>query len=179
VVIKNEVLPLKKCNEMKNKSHYYKATITWTGNNGTGTNNYRNYERSHKISIENKCAILGTSDPAFRGDKTKHNPEDLLLSSISSCHMLWYLHLCSENGIVVQEYIDEVEGIMLETENGGGHFSEVTLNPKVVIENDNLIELAIDLHKKANELCFIANSLNFKIHHNPKIIITEKNKTNH
>lgn len=164
---------------MKNKTHNYKATITWTGNKGTGTDNYKNYERNHTISIENKCDILGTSDPAFRGDKTKHNPEDLLLSSISSCHMLWYLHLCSENGIIVQEYKDEVEGTMIETENGGGHFSQVTLNPKVIIDNENLLDLAIELHEKANELCFIANSLNFKVYHKPIIILTEKNQTNH
>ena len=75
--------------------HHYKATVEWTGNKGTGTDNYRNYERSHQIIIENKSDISGSADPAFRGDKTKHNPEDLLISSLSACHMLTYLHLCA------------------------------------------------------------------------------------
>jgi organic hydroperoxide reductase OsmC/OhrA len=153
------------------KEHKYSATIKWTGNKGTGTDNYRNYERSHDIIITNKKDILGSSDPAFRGDKTKHNPEDLLLSSLSSCHMLWYLHLCSEAGIIVVDYIDNATGIMTETKDGGGHFSEVTLNPTIKITNSDLTSKAIELHKKANQLCFIANSVNFKVKHNPTIII--------
>ncbi len=153
------------------KEHKYSATIKWTGNKGTGTDNYRNYERSHDIIIANKSVILGSSDPAFRGDKTKHNPEDLLLSSLSSCHMLWYLHLCSEAGVIVVDYIDSATGIMTETKDGGGYFSEVTLNPTIKITNPDLTNKAIELHKKANELCFIANSVNFKVKHNPTIII--------
>ena len=153
------------------KEHKYSATIKWTGNKGTGTDNYRNYERSHDIIIANKKDILGSSDPAFRGNKTKHNPEDLLLSSLSSCHMLWYLHLCSEAGIIVVDYIDNATGIMTETKDGGGHFSEVTLNPTIKITNPDLTSKAIELHKKANQLCFIANSVNFKVKHNPTIVI--------
>lgn len=147
--------------------HLYKATIKWTGNKGTGTDNYRNYERSHHISIENKSDILGSSDPAFRGDKTKHNPEDLLVSSLSACHMLWYLHLCSEAGVIVVDYIDNATGIMVETSNGGGQFTEVTLNPIVTVTEKAMIEKANELHRKANELCFIANSVNFPVHHKP------------
>lgn len=100
------------------KQHNYNATIKWTGNNGTGTSGYRDYERSHDIIIEDKTIIKGSSDPSFRGDKTKHNPEDMLVSSVSTCHMLWYLHLYSEAGVVVVEYIDNVKGIMVETSNG-------------------------------------------------------------
>jgi organic hydroperoxide reductase OsmC/OhrA len=149
------------------KQHHYKSTIQWTGNKGTGTDNYRNYERSHTISIENKYDILGSSDPAFRGDKTKHNPEDLFLSSLSACHMLWYLHLCSEAGIIVVDYIDNATGLMIETSNGGGQFTEVTLNPLVIVKENSMIDRANELHKRANELCFIANSVNFQIKHNP------------
>jgi organic hydroperoxide reductase OsmC/OhrA len=150
------------------QQHIYKTTIKWTGNKGLGTTNYQAYDREHIISIDNKNDILGSSDPAFRGDKTKHNPEDLLVSSISSCHMLWYLHLCSQAGIVVIDYIDNATGIMKETENGGGCFTEVTLNPVVTITDKTMIEKANGLHKKANELCFIANSVNFPVHHYPK-----------
>lgn len=153
------------------RHHHYNSTIKWTGNNGTGTDNYRNYERSHQIISENKSIILGSSDPAFRGDKTKHNPEDLLVASISSCHMLWYLHLCAEAGVVVLDYIDNAIGIMIEKSNGGGQFTEVILNPTVVVTENSMSDRAKELHRKANELCFIANSVNFPIHHNPIIKI--------
>jgi organic hydroperoxide reductase OsmC/OhrA len=150
-----------------NGQHHYQATIKWTGNKGTGTDNYRNYERSHEIEISNKTTILGSSDPAFRGDNSKHNPEDLLVSSLSSCHMLWYLHLCSEAKVIVTDYVDSATGIMIETSNGGGQFTEVTLNPIVTVLEENMIDKANELHKKANELCFIANSVNFPVRHNP------------
>jgi organic hydroperoxide reductase OsmC/OhrA len=150
--------------------HQYAVTITWTGNLGEGTKNYRSYERSHTISIENKVDIAGSSDPAFRGDTTKHSPEELFVASISSCHMLWYLHLCSDAGIIISEYTDHATATMIETIDGGGRFSEVTLHPKVTITHTFGIEKAIELHKKANELCFIANSCNFPIHHQPSVV---------
>lgn len=149
------------------KEHTYKTTIKWTGNKGQGTINYRDYERDHTIAAENKAEILASSDPAFRGDKTKYNPEELLVSSLSSCHMLWYLHLCAEAGIIVIDYVDNATGTMIETENGGGKFKEVTLNPTLTVENKTMIEKAIELHHKANELCFIAKSVNFPVYHNP------------
>ncbi len=151
------------------RQHDYKTTVKWTGNKGTGTDNYRTYERSHIIDISNKQVILGSSDPAFRGDGTKHNPEDLLISSLSACHMLWYLHLCSESGVIVTGYIDNATGIMTETADGGGQFTEVTLNPVVTVTEQSMIRKANELHRKANELCFIANSVNFPVRHNPII----------
>lgn len=151
------------------RTHRYSSTIIWTGNRGTGTDNYKNYERSHRILVKNKQEISASSDPSFRGDNTKHNPEELFLSSLSSCHMLWYLHLCSEAGIIVLEYSDNCTGIMTESLNGAGKFSEVTLNPVVTVKNKAMIEKAIALHKKANELCFLANSVNFRIIHKPTI----------
>jgi len=147
--------------------HTYKSKITWTGNNGAGTADYKTYERSHVISIENKVDIQATSDPAFRGDKTKHNPEDLFLSSLSSCHMLWYLHLCAVAGINVVSYEDNAVGIMEEFSNGSGKFTEVTLHPTVTIRDAIKIEQANALHHEANKMCFIANSCNFKVKHEP------------
>lgn len=147
--------------------HHYQATIKWTGNNGTGTDSYRSYERSHTIDINNKATILGSSDSAFRGDKAKHNPEDLLVSSLSACHMLWYLHLCSEAGVIVVDYIDNATGIMVETPDGSGQFTEVKLNPIVTVAEHSMIDKANELHKKANELCFIANSVKFPVRHEP------------
>lgn len=151
---------------MKGK-HLYKATIRWTGNSGEGTINYRAYKRDHVISIENKADIFGSSDPAFRGDSTRYNPEDLLVSSLSACHVLWYLHLCAEAGVIVIDYVDHASGIMVETPDGGGHFIEVTLNPIVTIKEITMVDMANKLHKKASELCYIANLVNFPVYHNP------------
>lgn len=151
------------------KEHIYNSRIEWTGNKGSGTDNYKNYERSHNITIEDKPLIEGSSDPAFRGDNTKHNPEGLLVSSLSSCHMLWYLHFCSVNNVIVEEYIDNVIGVMIEDDNGKGCFKEVTLNPIVTVKSDEMIEKAIKLHEKANEYCFIANSVSFSVKHKPEI----------
>ena len=153
------------------KNHCYKIKVKWTGNEGEGTLNYRSYNRNHQIQGEGKYnSIEGSSDPSFLGDKTKYNPEDLFLSSLSACHMLWYLHLCSAHKIVVTEYLDNAEGIMEETENGSGRFIEVTLNPMVKITDESMLEKANALHEEANKMCFIANSCNFKIEHRPKTI---------
>ncbi|MEO6454623.1 MAG: OsmC family protein [Ginsengibacter sp.] len=150
-----------------NGQHNYNLILKWTGNKGTGTSNYRAYERSHTIIIDHKAELLASSDPVFRGDKTRHNPEELLLAALSSCHLLSYLHLCAVAGVIVVDYIDNAAGIMVETPNGGGHFTEVTLNPYVTVTENLMIEKANELHTKANELCFIANSVNFPVYHKP------------
>lgn len=155
-------------------NHYYSLTINWTGNKGTGTDNYKSYDRAYEIVGENKAVVQGSSDPSFLGDKTKYNPEELLLASLSSCHMLWYLHLCSEAGIVVTAYKDEAKAVMVESANGGGKFEEVTLYPNVIVKDASMISKANALHSKANELCFIANSVNFPVHQKP-ICAAEKN----
>lgn len=153
------------------KKHNYKAQITWTGNEGSGTSKYNEYNRNHDIQILEKYeAIKGSSDPSFLGDKTRYNPEDLFISSLSSCHMLCYLHLCSVHKIVVTEYIDNVTGIMEEANDGSGKFTSVTLHPKVTIKEASKIDLANKLHEEANKMCFIANSCNFKIEHKPTTI---------
>ena len=154
------------------RQHNYHISVTWTGNNGTGTSDYNAYDRSHIISAGNKIDIPGSSDPLFRGDKNKYNPEELLVASLSSCHMLWYLHMCAEAGVIVVDYIDNASGIMIEIANGGGRFKEVTLNPVVTVTENSMIEKANELHKRANERCFIANSVNFPVLHNPTIRIT-------
>lgn len=137
--------------------------MQWTGNRGQGTSNYRAYERSHEIKIEGKPSILGSSDPAFRGDKTRYNPEELFIASLSTCHMLWYLHLCAEERIVVVNYLDKATGTMIETEDGVGQFIEVLLKPVVTISESSDPALAAQLHEKAHHLCFIANSVNFPV----------------
>lgn len=156
------------------KEHHYVLTTKWTGNKGEGTRNYRAYDRDHILMADNKPDIPGSSDPSFRGNKTRYNPEELLVASLSSCHMLWYLHLCSEAGIVVVDYTDKATGTMVETADGGGHFSHVTLYPEVVVTDVSMIEKANKLHYQANKLCFIANSCNFPVHHVPSCRVVEK-----
>jgi organic hydroperoxide reductase OsmC/OhrA len=149
------------------KQHQYKTTITWTGNKGTGTNDYRAYERSHTISMQEKPDIFASSDTSFRGEKNKHNPEDLLLASLSGCHMLWYLHFCADNGVIVTQYIDKATGTMIENKDGSGQFSEVQLHPEVTVTDPSMIEKANALHEQAHRMCFIARSVNFPIRHYP------------
>lgn len=148
-------------------THHYAMTIRWTGNTGNGTASYQSYERSHILQAAGKPDIPASSDPAFRGDKTRYNPEEMLVGSLSSCHMLWYLHLCSAAGIIVVDYVDNATGTMTETADGGGYFSEVTLHPEVTITDASQTDKANELHKKAHELCFIANSVKFPVHHQP------------
>jgi organic hydroperoxide reductase OsmC/OhrA len=152
---------------MNGHQHQYALTVTWTGNKGQGTSGYTAYEREHTIQAANKIALPGSSDPSFRGDATRYNPEEMLVASLSSCHMLWYLHLCAEAGVVVTAYTDHATGTMIETAGGGGHFSEVTLHPVVTVQEETMIDKANALHKKANALCYIANSCNFPVHHQP------------
>jgi organic hydroperoxide reductase OsmC/OhrA len=149
------------------KLHNYKLTINWTGNIGTGTSAYTAYKRDHEISIKGKPIIAASSDPAFRGDDSRYNPEELLLASISSCHMLWYLHLCATAGVIVTGYTDHATGVMEEIAEGGGRFTGITLHPVVTVTEVSMIEKANELHTKANELCFIANSVNFPVSHQP------------
>jgi organic hydroperoxide reductase OsmC/OhrA len=147
----------------KSKQHEYSVTVQWTGDLGTGTSGYRAYKRDHEISAPGKPAIPGSSDPAFRGDPSRYNPEEMLVASLSTCHMLWYLHLCAEAGVVVTGYVDEPRGVMAETEDGGGHFTEVVLRPRVRLAAGADPELAKGLHEKAHHLCFIASSVNFPV----------------
>lgn len=147
----------------RNKNHIYKTCVEWTGNLGRGTADYRAYSRDHLISAPGRPAIDGSSDPAFRGDAARYNPEDLLVGALSSCHMLWYLHLCSAAGIVVLAYRDEAAGTMAEDEGGGGRFTEAVLRPLATIAKGADPVRAMALHEEAHRFCFIANSVNFPV----------------
>lgn len=144
--------------------------MEWVGNQGQGTADYKSYKRDHTYQVENKKIIEGSSDPSFRGDPTRYNPEELLVSALSSCHMLWYLHLCSVNNVVVVNYVDHASGTMEEFQNGSGKFNEVILNPEVTVEDESMIPKAMELHHEANKYCFIANSINFPVRHLPKVV---------
>ena len=151
------------------KQHHYETTVRWTGNLGTGTSAYRAYGRDHEISSPGKPPIPGSSDPAFRGDASRYNPEDMLVASLSTCHMLWYLHLCAVGKVVVLEYEDHASGFMEEYADGGGRFVEVTLRPTIVITPESDIETAKHLHHDAHAKCFVANSVNFPVGCEPVI----------
>jgi organic hydroperoxide reductase OsmC/OhrA len=148
--------------------HKYSSTLEWTGNLGTGTSAYTAYGRDYKVVIAEKPPLLGSADPQFRGDPSRHNPEDLFVAALSSCHMLFYLHLCSAAGIHVVDYRDHPIGTMVIEKTGGGRFSEVVLRPEVKISKGDP-EKARLLHHKAHELCFIANSSNCSIHIEGKV----------
>ncbi|BAO85073.1 OsmC family protein [Caballeronia cordobensis] len=154
------------------KKHTYQLTVDWTGNLGSGTSAYDAYARDHLVRVGAKTAIEASSDPAFRGDPARHNPEELFVASFSSCHMLWYLHLCATNKIVVTAYVDEAIGTMQEEKNGSGRFVDVTLRPRVTIGAGGDAGLAARLHEEAHRFCFIANSVNFPVRCEPSIEIS-------
>ena len=155
------------------KEHHYRTQLQWIGNRGSGTSNYRAYDRDHLLSAAGKPELPGSSDPSFRGNPTRYNPEELLVASLSSCHMLWFLHLSAVNGVVVVAYEDAAEGVMAETADGGGHFVSVTLKPIVTVTETSMMEKANALHHEANKLCFIANSVNFPVHHEPGVRVAD------
>ena len=149
------------------RTHSYDITVTWTGNRGTGTSGYRAYARDHDVTAEGRPVIAASSEPLFRGDPARWNPELELVAALSQCHMLWYLHLCAVAGVVVTGYRDEAAGLMTEDADGGGRFSEVVLRPRVTVSSPDMIEEAAGLHRDAHEKCFVARSVNFPVRHEP------------
>lgn len=152
------------------RSHRYEVQVTWTGNTGTGTSGYRDFARDHEIGgvgKPGKPVIPATSDPAFRGSAERWNPEELLVASLSQCHMLWYLALCAQAGIIVTAYSDHPVGTMNENTDGSGSFVDVTLHPDVTITSPDRVQDASNLHEEAHRMCFIANSVNFPVRAEP------------
>jgi organic hydroperoxide reductase OsmC/OhrA len=154
----------------KGHQHHYKVDVTWTGNQGAGTRTYQGYGREHEIRIAGKPVLAGSSDPTFRGDASRHNPEDLLVTSLSTCHMLSYLHQAVLAGVVVTAYEDHAEGSM-ETDAHGGRFLEVVLHPVVTISAGSDPAKAEAAHEPAHHACFIANSVNFPVRCEPRIVV--------
>lgn len=146
-------------------THRYELAMTWTGNTGTGTSSLRAYSRDHDVTASGPETIAGSSDPAFRGDPARWNPEQMYLASIAQCHMLWYLGLAAEAGVVVTAYEDRPTGIMVEEASGAGQFESVTLHPIVTITPASDPALAEALHHRVGQYCFIARSINTPIHH--------------
>jgi len=156
------------------KEHHYLTRLRWTGNRGAGTKDYRAYDRDHVLSAGGKPELPASADPSFRGNPQRYNPEELLVASLASCHMLWYLHLCSVNGVIVVDYEDAAEGVMEEAENGSGRFLSVVLRPVITVAAAEMYEKAMALHHEANSYCFIANSVNFPVRHEPVVKVAEE-----
>ncbi len=152
------------------RAHHYQIHTTWTGNLGTGTSTYRSYSRNHELTGPQKsAAIAGSSDPVFRGEAARYNPEELLLAALSACHMLALLHLCADAGITVTEYADDATGEMAENADGSGQFTRAVLHPRMAITEASRIDEAMALHHRAHELCFIARSVNFPVENEPRV----------
>ena len=148
--------------------HDYSVTVTWTGNLGPGTTGYRDYSRSFELEAEGTHGIAGSSDPAFRGDGGRWNPEQLLIGSLSACHKLWFLHLAAVAGVVVTAYVDHAEGTMRTTPGAEtGRFEQVTLRPCVTLTASSDTSIIAALHEDAHRRCFIANSVNFPVRCEP------------
>ena len=152
--------------------HEYAARLVWNDTTGEGTADYARYSRQYSISIAGKPDLIGSADAAFKGEPGKHNPEDLFLAAISSCHVLTYLALCARKGVRVLAYEDEARGTLKLSADGGGKFEEVVLHPRVTIVGSEHAELAMQLHDMAHKLCFIAQSCSVPIRHEPTIQTT-------
>jgi len=152
-----------------NGEHHYRLRSTWTGDLGTGTSGYRDYERAVTLEVDGKPTIAASADKPFRGDPAKWNPEELLIAALSECHLLSYLYACVKVNVVVTGYEDDASGTLQEDGNGGGAFTEVVLRPRVRVADESMIEAARAAHRQAREWCFIANSVNFPVRHEPEV----------
>jgi organic hydroperoxide reductase OsmC/OhrA len=150
------------------REHSYHIATTWTGASEGPTKNYKTFSRTFRQAIGDKTELTGSADPAFLGDPALVNPEELLVASLSSCHMLSYLAWCALEGVEVVAYEDSAEGLMAE-EHGAGEFQRVTLRPKVTVAPGTDLDKAHALHKKAHDVCFIARSVNFPVEHEAEV----------
>ncbi|PNI09827.1 peroxiredoxin [Arthrobacter sp. AFG7.2] len=151
--------------------HRYELTVRWTGNTGEGTASYRGYTRDHDIIIPGLPILRGSADPTFHGDRERYNPEQLLLAALAQCHMLSFLHVAVKHGVVVTDYADEASGLLKLNRDGSGQFEHVTLRPRVAVADPAHVELSARLHHEANQVCFIARSVNFPVEHEPETVV--------
>lgn len=153
--------------------HRYAVTVRWTGNRGEGTSTYRGYSRDHDIEIPGLPELKGSADPTFHGDKMRYNPEQLLLTALSQCHMLSFLHVAVKHGVVVTAYEDRAEALMRTNRDGSGQFESATLRPEVTVAAAVDAALMEQLHEEANKVCFIARSVNFPVLHEPVVRVQD------
>ena len=152
---------------MNAKTHDYTTTVRWTGNEGQGTRTYKGYQRTWDIAVPGKPVVSCSNDPLLGGDPTKMNPEDLLLSALAACHMLWYLHLASTSGIQVESYEDTPLGHGESLPDGSGRFLSATLRPQIAVAEGADLERARAIHGEIHRYCYIARSVNFPVNCDP------------
>ncbi len=128
--------------------------------------------KTHQVFIDDKSPLTVSAAKAFKGDETKYNPEDLLLSALASCHMMSYFYVCAQNGIELIDYKDEAVGVLELKADGSGAFTSVVLNPVVTISKSEMIDKAVSLHKEAHSICFIAHPCNVLISHTVLLQVT-------
>ncbi len=150
--------------------HEYRVGLTWTGNRGTGTSGYRDYDRAVTLSGTAKPDLLASADPHFRGDGTRWNPEELLLAALAECHLLSYLHAAVSTGVIVVDYSDEATAAMT-TRGNSGRITSATLRPRVTVADPAMVDAARAAHALAHQWCFIANSVAFEVHLEPETLV--------
>ncbi|HSQ60432.1 MAG TPA: OsmC family protein [Acidobacteriota bacterium] len=151
-------------------AHEFACRLVWTGAVKGGTTSYETYSRECRVDFAGKPSLRGTSAPAFRGDPSLTNPEDLLVASLSMCHFLSYVALCARKGVNVIAYEDDASGTMERVERTF-KFTDVLLRPRVTIAGGSDPELARTLHERAHHECFIASSVNFPVRHEPVVSV--------
>lgn len=155
------------------KEHPFTSRIEWTGNRGQGTRCYRGYDRTWSVVTPGKATIACSNDPMLGGDPALHNPEDMLLSALSACHMLWYLHLASTAGIEVLSYRDDPEAIGGSAPDGSGQFVRATLRPSIAVRTGADLGRAEAIHHEIKRFCFIARSVNFPVSYEPSFDVVD------
>ncbi|WP_181312596.1 OsmC family protein [Nocardioides campestrisoli] len=150
--------------------HTYALALRWTGNRGAGTSGYRDYSRDVSAVATGKPELLLSADRPFRGDPARWNPEELLVASLSECHLLAFLHVAVTHGVTVTAYEDEPTGTM-EQRGIGGRFTRVLLRPTVTIADAAHVDLVPQLHREAHEACFIASSVAFPVEHEATTLV--------
>jgi organic hydroperoxide reductase OsmC/OhrA len=154
-------------------THHFATEVTWTGNTGEGTATYRSYRRTCEVRAAGKPTLAGSSDPHFRGDADRWNPEELLVAALSQCHLLAFLHAAADNGVVVVDYSDAAGGT-LRTEGTGGRMTAVVLRPVVTVAEPDMAEKCAQLHDRAHADCFIASSVSFPVTHEPTVRVADR-----
>lgn len=150
--------------------HHFEINVNWTGNRGTGTSGYKAYGRDHSVTAVGLPTLLGSADRVFHGDRDRWNPEQLLITALSQCHMLSYLHVAASHGVVITKYEDSASGTLVMNADGSGQISLVTLHPDIAVAEPAMEALALSLHAEAASKCFIARSVNFPVHHEPGVL---------
>jgi organic hydroperoxide reductase OsmC/OhrA len=151
---------------MADTVHRYTATCRWRGSTGAG---YEAYDRAHEAEVAPAAATLAlSSDPAFRGDATLLNPEQLLVTAAASCQLLSFLAVAARARIDVVGYEDAAEGEMAEDARPM-RVTRITLRPRITVRGgvtDDRIHHLVDV---AHRECFIANSLNSAVVIEPSV----------